>query len=140
MSDIRKEIFYSLKRYGISIPFPVRTIYQYEGKPVAEEWKETYRHRLYVQSGHLEKAIFPLAEKTVKIGRGAECEIDLHDPSISKDHAKIDFKDGRYLITDLGSKHGTFVNDIKIEKRKLMSGDEIRIGDSRLRFEEIKLS
>jgi len=140
MSDIRKEIFYALQRYGVSIPFPIRTVYQHEGKPAPEEWKEPYRHRLHFLSGHLKNETFPLLEKTVKIGRGADCEIDLRDPIISKDHAKIECKDGQYTITDLESKHGTLVNDVKIKKKKLMSGDEITMGESRLRFEEIELS
>jgi small-conductance mechanosensitive channel len=140
VSDIRKEIIYSLKRYGVEIPFPIRTVHIHRGKPSSKEWKEPYHHRLQVLSGHLKGEIFPLEEKTVKIGRGSDCEIDLRDPTTSKEHARIEHKDGDYLIEDMESKHGIIVNDVKVEKKKLRSGDEIKIGDSVLRFEEITFS
>ncbi len=141
-SDVRKEIFYALKRFGVVIPFPIRTVYLHKGRPQSEEWKESYRHRLLVLSGPRKGDIFPLEEKTVNIGRGTGCDIDLRDPAASKEHGKIAFKEGNFLIEDSGSTHGTFVNRVKLEKekKKLRSGDEIDIGESTLRFEEIDFS
>ena len=137
-SDIRKEIFYALKRFGVVIPFPIRTVYLHKGRAPSEEWKESYRHRLKALTGPVKGETFPLEGKAVKIGRGEDCEVDLHDPTVSKEHAKIDFKDGGYFVEDVGSKHGTFMNGKKVDgKRKLRSGDEVTIGESVLRFEEI---
>jgi len=59
---------------------------------------------------------------------------------VSKEHARIVFQDGKYLVEDLDSKHSTFVNKHKIDKASLRSGDEITIGDTVLRFEEIDFS
>ncbi|MFQ6104495.1 MAG: FHA domain-containing protein [Candidatus Glassbacteria bacterium] len=140
LSDIKKEIYYALKRYGVVIPFPIRTVYLHRGKPHPEEWKEPYRHRLQVLSGLRKGESFPLEGTALKIGRGEECEIDLRDPVTSKEHARIEFKDGAYFIKDMKSKHGTFVNDVKIDSSRLRSGDEIKIGESVLRFEEIDFS
>jgi small-conductance mechanosensitive channel len=141
-SDVRKEIFYALKRYGVVIPFPIRTVYFHKGKPPSEEWKEPYRHRLLVLSGPRKGEKFPLGDKAFRIGRGTGSDIDLRDPSVSKEHAKISCKEERYLVEDSGSTHGTFVNQEKLEKEKktLRSGDEITIGESILRFEEIDFS
>jgi small-conductance mechanosensitive channel len=139
-SDIRKEIFYSLKRYGVVIPFPIRTVHLHKGKAPSEEWKEEHYYRLCVLSGPLKGEVFPLEDKAVKIGRGVECDLDLRDPVTSKEHAKIGYKEGDYTVQDSDSTHGTFVNGVKIKKRKLRSGDEISIGNSILRFEQIDFS
>jgi small-conductance mechanosensitive channel len=140
VSDVRKEVFYAMKRYGIVIPFPIRTVFLHKGEPSTEEWKETYRHRLQVRVGPRRGEAIPLLEGTMKIGRGEGSEIDLHDPGVSKEHAQIECKDGNYYIVDSGSKHGTFVNGVKIERKQLRSGDEIAIGESVLRFETIDFS
>jgi small-conductance mechanosensitive channel len=140
VSDVRKEIYYTMKRYGVVIPFPIRTVFVQKGEARVPEWKETYRHRLQVRVGPSRGQAFPLLEGTVKIGRGEDCEIDLHDPVVSKEHAKVECKDGDIFIVDAGSKHGTFVNGVKVERKKLRSGDEIAIGESILRFETIDFS
>jgi small-conductance mechanosensitive channel len=141
-SDVRKEIYYALKRYGVVIPFPIRTVYLHRGKPPRDEWKEPYVHRLQALSGPRKGESFPLGEKALFIGRGEDCEIDLPDPVVSKEHAKITVEDGAYFVEDSGSKHGTIVNDVKVEKRKvkLRSGDEITVGETVLRFEVIDFS
>jgi len=139
-SDVRKEMFYALKRYGIVIPFPIRTVQLHRGKPPSEEWKEEHYHRLCILSGPLKGEVFPLEEKAVKIGRGVESDLDLRDPATSKEHARIGYKEGDYTVQDSDSTHGTFVNGVKVKKQKLRSGDEISIGDSILRFEEIDFS
>ncbi len=138
LSDVRKEIFYCLKRYNVVIPFPVRTVQMHQGEPASTEWKEPHHHRLHVLSGRRRGEFFPLSEEAVLIGRGGTTGIDLRDPVVSKDHAQILFEKGEYFIQDSGSKHGTLVNGSPVEKRKLRSGDEITIGDSVLRFEMIE--
>jgi len=140
-SDVRKEIFYALKRYGVVIPFPIRTVHLHRGKAPSEEWKEAYRHRLVVLQGPIRRERFPLGEKAVRIGRGEECDFDLKDTTVSKEHAKVTFKDGDYFVEDAGSKHGTILNGRKLDgKSRLRSGDEIGIGESLLRFEKINFS
>lgn len=136
-SDVRKELFYALARYGISIPFPIRTVHFFRGEHSPNEWKEPFYHRLHVISGSRKGKIFPLEEKTVLIGRGSECYVDLRDPATSKEHARVSWEDGDYYLEDARSKHGTFVNGGKVVRKKLRTGDEIKIGESILRFERI---
>jgi small-conductance mechanosensitive channel len=138
LSDVRKEIYYALKRYGIVIPFPIRTVQLHQGLPPAEEWKETYRCRLKVLAGRREGDFFPLDRDRILVGRGEDCDVDLRDPTTSKEHAHIVLEDGHYFVQDAASKHGTLVNGKPAERRKLRSGDEITIGESVLRFEEIQ--
>ncbi|MCZ6837162.1 MAG: FHA domain-containing protein, partial [Planctomycetota bacterium] len=49
------------------------------------------------------------------IGRAEECNIILSDPHVSRYHAVLTHRDGVWLLTDLGSRHGTYLNDIRIE-------------------------
>jgi hypothetical protein len=50
---------------------------------------------------------------SIKIGRGHECDMNVHDTSISRLQANIDFEDGQFLLRDSGSRFGTFVKVIK---------------------------
>ncbi|GAU78997.1 FHA domain-containing protein [Fusibacter sp. 3D3] len=67
--------------------------------------------------------------ETCLIGRDDRCEINIDETSISREHAKLYTKEATYLIEDLNSTNGTFVNNKKImTKTPLYHGDELRIG------------
>ena len=67
------------------------------------------------------------------IGSSELCDVYLPYPSVDTKHSwiKVDRK-AQYLIKDLGSKTGTFVNGKKTKKAYLENGDRIKIGDIRL--------
>ncbi len=77
----------------------------------------------------------PLAEHVVTIGRLPECEVKLDDPNVSRRHAELTPSGDSFLLRDLGSTNGTKVNGIRVVERQLEDGDEIMIGNTRLRFE-----
>ena len=64
------------------------------------------------------------------IGRDPESDVVLNDPATSRRHAHIEFKDGKYVLTDLGSANGTLVNDQRVKERVLSDGDVIKIGQN----------
>ena len=67
------------------------------------------------------------------IGRGSDNKIVLHDKAVSKRHALIECVDGVWLIQDLGSKHGTWVNKEEVEERRaLFHKDVVRVGKTHL--------
>ncbi len=71
------------------------------------------------------------------IGRSSENSIVLRDKTVSKRHALLENIDGIWFISDLESRHGTFVNGEQIDRKKgLFSGDKIRIGESVLIYED----
>jgi pSer/pThr/pTyr-binding forkhead associated (FHA) protein len=53
---------------------------------------------------------------------------------VSRRHAVLAHRDGRWLIEDQGSLNGTFVNRKRVESAELEDGDEIQIGKYRLTF------
>jgi hypothetical protein len=90
--------------------------------------------RLVVIEGKLKGRVFDLSGPTI-LGRQEGVQIPLNDGKASREHAKIFRQGADVVIVDLNSRNGTLVNDAKVTKRVLHPGDEIVIGETRLRFE-----
>ncbi len=65
-----------------------------------------------------------------RIGRETDNDVVLDDKACSRRHAQIQFQDGKYVLTDLGSANGTLVNDLRVTGRALSDGDVIRVGQN----------
>jgi FHA domain/Prokaryotic RING finger family 1 len=72
----------------------------------------------------------------VLIGRRLSHGVVIGDPTVSRLHAWIDNREGSYVITDAGSRSGTFVNGEAVVRSDLQDGDEIRIGPVKLAWRE----
>ncbi|MDO8461321.1 MAG: FHA domain-containing protein [Deltaproteobacteria bacterium] len=72
--------------------------------------------------------------QTLYVGRDAACEWMLDEEMISRRHAKISKKWDAVALEDLGSKNGTFVNNVKIKEKQLKDGDSILLGTLPVRF------
>jgi len=66
----------------------------------------------------------------ISIGRNQANQMVLPSQSVSNHHAQIYFEDGRYMLEDLNSTNGTFINGIKVDKKNLQPGDEVRISQT----------
>jgi len=64
------------------------------------------------------------------IGRGPGNNLLLSPMLISRSHAEVLVQDGEYLLRDLGSKAGTYLNGIRVEQSKLNDGDRVQLGGS----------
>ena len=90
----------------------------------------------YLKSDDL---IYKLDKISNIIGRDTNCTIVLNHPSISKQHAKIeyDMKTNTPYLTDLNSTHGTYINEMKLNQNqsiKLNSGDILNFGQSDIKY------
>jgi pSer/pThr/pTyr-binding forkhead associated (FHA) protein len=66
---------------------------------------------------------------TTQIGRGDECAITLSDSYVSQVHARLYEKDGTWLVEDLGSTNGTFLNDRPlVQPVEVHAGDVVKVG------------
>ena len=90
--------------------------------------------RLAAISGKLKGAIFAINEDTLFVGRETAANLCIADASVSRRHCKIEKKDEGFVISDLDSLNGTFINDLPIRTRVLDHGDRVRIGDSQFLF------
>ena len=75
-----------------------------------------------------------VAEKVMLIGRRPTCDVSLVEASVSTAHAVIFHVGGKRYIRDLGSRTGTFVDGVKVHQHELTTGDEIKIGDTLMRY------
>jgi hypothetical protein len=76
------------------------------------------------------------ANSRVIFGRGTDSQLTISDAKISGVHCQIIFKWDRMELVDLNSKNGTYLNGIRIEQAEIYLGDEIRIGDTLITFDE----
>ncbi len=90
--------------------------------------------RLAAISGKLKGAIFTISEDEVVIGREIAANLCLPDASVSRRHSLIEKNGERFVITDLESLNGTFINDVPVKTRTLEHGDRVRIGESQFLF------
>lgn len=90
--------------------------------------------RLAAIAGRLKGAVFPLAAAPVLIGRETAANLCIADPSVSRRHSQIEKEGDQFVIVDLESLNGTFINDVPVKRRPLAHGDRVRIGDAQFLF------
>ncbi len=73
-------------------------------------------------------ARYPLPATGGEVGRDPRCAIVLDDPTVSARHARLEYRDGVWRVTDLGSTNGTFVNGRRVQQQTLRRGDVIHFG------------
>lgn len=79
----------------------------------------------------------PLDKPLVSIGRVGDNDITIDDTRVSRRHAHVRCEDFRYLIEDLGSTNGTWLNGSRLTASALLRhGDQIRIADALLTFND----
>lgn len=92
--------------------------------------------RLQIAQGPSLGAIFPLFQKRTVIGRLSSADLQLKDGRVSRLHAQVIVKEGRYWLEDLGSRGGTKVNGERIQDLHcLETGDRISLGEVELIFQ-----
>ena len=90
--------------------------------------------RLTAISGRLKGNVFTFEDLPVVIGRETSATLCVADASVSRRHSQIEREAEHFVIEDLESLNGTFVNDVPVKRRKLQHGDRVRIGDSQFIF------
>ena len=97
--------------------------------------------RLVAVAGPMAEKVVPLEDAEVTIGRGDTNQVCISDRILSRQHCAIKHENQKYVIRDLGSRHGTLVNGIPIQQQVLYHGDQISLGSSvfvfQLRAEEV---
>lgn len=100
----------------------------------------TGKGQLIITSGPQEGQTIPLLLKEVTVGRAtstATWEVGLQDPSVSRPHARLEHRGNEWILIDLGSSNGTFVNDLQVTgdiEYVLKDGDAIIFGATMVLF------
>jgi predicted component of type VI protein secretion system len=87
--------------------------------------------QLVMRAGPNPGKVFALDRSDISIGRGANNTFVINDAEISRNHARLTKSEAGYLIEDLGSTNGTFINGQKISgQQTLKSGDSLQLGEN----------
>ncbi|HHN46729.1 MAG TPA: DUF4388 domain-containing protein [Planctomycetes bacterium] len=87
------------------------------------------------ENKHYYLACFParpirlLPDRKYFLGRGEGNNVVISDPEVSRKHSVLYWEDVAFVIEDLDSRNGTFVNRRRVEKERLDDGDKIKIGN-----------
>lgn len=90
--------------------------------------------RVVIINGDEAGAAYPL-KGTISFGRAESNTVTIRDAKVSRQHAQIQQQGSEYVLIDLNSSNGTYVNGQRIEEHVLTAGDEIRIGDCIMQFQ-----
>jgi hypothetical protein len=76
----------------------------------------------------------PITSEDFLIGRGSFCDLQLKDPSVSREHARLRYAQGVWFIQDQGSARGMYINGNLVEAARLHSEDQVQLSNSKFVF------
>ena len=85
---------------------------------------------ILINDGSPNGVAIPVLKSNMSLGRDQTADIVIDDPTVSRKHAEIVHSNDEFVLMDLGSKNGSFVNEVKVDRmgQSLKDGDEIRFG------------
>jgi predicted component of type VI protein secretion system len=90
-------------------------------------------YRLTVRQGAAPGKVFDLARDVIVMGRDLKCDVVLNDPEVSRNHTRLTCQADGYVVEDLESTNGTFVNSQKVTAPRLLQpGDLLGLGENLL--------
>ena len=90
--------------------------------------------RLIILARHSSVRQVNIAGPITTIGRSGSNSVCIDSERVSRHHAAIEWTGDRFMLTDMGSRNGTYVNNEKVRAHALSNGDAIVVGDCQLRF------
>lgn len=88
--------------------------------------------------GHVVQRIELSPARPLRIGRATDCDIRVSDPHVSRHHIEIKpLGNGAWVVRDLDSTHGSFVQGQRFKELSVSSGLEVKIGPATLRFQSV---
>lgn len=84
------------------------------------------------------KRVIELGDSDIVIGRSPDCDIRFVVENVSRKHVRVYFQNEEFMIEDLDSTNGLFINGVKVVRCALRNNDQINIGGVKLLFNEEK--
>jgi len=92
---------------------------------------------LVALNGALKGHDFRIVDGKNMIGTAADADIVLTDQYMSSRHAVLRHEDGQFILVDLDSTNGTYVNENRVSKEELIDNDRVRLGRTELKFKSL---
>lgn len=77
---------------------------------------------------------YSLAQASTVVGRSSKVDIQIDEDAISRSHAVIENHGNKFMLRDLESTNGTYVNDRDVREKRLVDGDQVKIGRTIFKF------
>ena len=100
---------------------------------VAEEIEPIPPNAFFIVDGI---KFYPLVKTVINIGRRLENDLVIDDRRVSRNHAQLRAVEGHYVLFDLSSSGGTFVNGIRVSETIIYPNDTISLGGVKLIFQQ----
>ena len=94
--------------------------------PAAGPGSSLFPRLVLVQNG--EQRTLPIDHTPFTVGRKVDKDLVVADPRVSRDHAVIVSENGKFTVIDQGSKHGTYVNGERVDRKDLERNDRLEFG------------
>ncbi|MCP3097297.1 ATP-binding protein [Myxococcus sp. K15C18031901] len=89
---------------------------------------------LIYNRGQADERRYELGVHPIHVGRAPECEVSITHRGLSRIHARIEQVDSRFILTDLDSKNGTFINGGRVQHQELQDEDTVLLGNASFTF------
>ena len=83
------------------------------------------QYQLTMRSGPNPGTVYALDGDQISIGRDSSNEIPVNDAEVSRRHSRLTFQGGKYVLEDMGSTNGTFVNGQRLTGPRVLKSDEV---------------
>jgi pSer/pThr/pTyr-binding forkhead associated (FHA) protein len=93
---------------------------------------------LVILRGRRKGRDFRIEKENSVLGRDGMCDYVIEDDTVSREHARIRKEGDRFILFDLGSGNGTYLNGERIQRSELQDGDVIKVGESLILFKDAK--
>ena len=120
--------------HGDEIPGEPENTIQLDAERPASELSGKLAASLLIKKGPKRGAEYTITTSRTVIGRGTGSDIIVDDPAVSRMHAAIEFSEAGFVLRDLGSKNGTFLDGKSINEAELAHGDTFQLGSTLIEF------
>ena len=97
-------------------------------------FQQRWQPSIVLLSGDDSGAEFLLEQPSTTLGRGTSAQLQFDDPSMSSEHAALEFFNDGMRLRDLGSMNGTTLNGSDVKAAELKNGDRFRLGSHEFQY------
>ncbi len=96
--------------------------------------EDEVRFRRYCFCFGPERGTKPFGARLIHLGSAPDNDLVVDSPTVSRQHARMEFVGSGYLLRDLGSKNGTFIDGVRVMEAFLVAGARVRLGTAEMEF------